>query len=88
MRKFEKHVKSVVNEVALTEEDSFLVTGNLKHYPVDPTCSDSCADGGDTRGVELIATIRKYRMVGNYSKNPNSSMVSKGGVQNVPLLKW
>jgi hypothetical protein len=37
------------------------------------TCSNSCADGGDTGGVELIATIRKYRMVGNYSKNPNSS---------------
>ena len=26
----------VFYEVALTEEDSFLVTGNLKHYPVDP----------------------------------------------------
>ena len=26
----------VFYEVALTEGDSFLVTGNLKHYPVDP----------------------------------------------------
>ena len=26
----------VFYEVALTEEDSFLETGNLKHYPVDP----------------------------------------------------
>lgn len=26
----------VFYEVALTEDDSFLVTGNLKHYPVDP----------------------------------------------------
>ena len=26
----------VFYEVALTEEDSFLVTGNLRHYPVDP----------------------------------------------------
>lgn len=26
----------VFYEVALSEEDSFLVTGNLKHYPVDP----------------------------------------------------
>lgn len=26
----------VFYEVALTEEDSFLVTGNLKHYPMDP----------------------------------------------------
>ena len=26
----------VFYEVALSEEDSFLVTGNLKHYPIDP----------------------------------------------------
>ena len=26
----------VFYEVALSQEDSFLVTGNLKHYPVDP----------------------------------------------------
>ena len=26
----------VFYEVTLSEEDSFLVTGNLKHYPVDP----------------------------------------------------
>ena len=26
----------VFYEVALSEEDSFLVTGNLKHYPVSP----------------------------------------------------
>ena len=26
----------VFYEVALSEEDSFLVTGNLKHYPVEP----------------------------------------------------
>ena len=26
----------VFYEVTLSEEDSFLVTGNLKHYPIDP----------------------------------------------------
>ena len=26
----------VFYEVALSEEDSFLVTGNLKHFPIDP----------------------------------------------------
>ena len=26
----------VFNEVALSEEDSFLITGNLKHFPKTP----------------------------------------------------
>ena len=26
----------VFYEVALSKEDSFLVTGNLKHFPIDP----------------------------------------------------
>ena len=52
MKRFAQHGASVKNvhfsdlfvdeddrvfyEVALSEEDSFLITGNLKHYPIDP----------------------------------------------------
>lgn len=34
--RFQEFLRPLFFEVSLSNEDSFLVTGNLKHYPVSP----------------------------------------------------